>query len=155
MVTLRRVQQLFAAKPDIVWSLMPTVPKLTPHHRHQRLKWGREMAVKGESWWRRVVFSDESRFPLDGPDGLSAHWHDTRRPWRWHHNRQNQGGSVMIWTCFSAHDKSELVFINGNMDSSLNCATLGTTVLPFIEQKHPRGAIFQQDNAPEPHICLH
>ncbi len=106
MVTLRRVQQLFAAKPDIVWSLMPTVPKLTPHHRHQRLKWGREMAVKGESWWRRVVFSDESRFPLDGPDGLSAHWHDTRRPWRWHHNRQNQGGSVMIWTCFSAHDKS-------------------------------------------------
>ncbi len=82
MVTVRRVQQLLAAEHDLTWSRMPASPKLTPRHRQKRLEWVRGMAVKGEKWWRRVVFNDESRFFLDGPDGLSTHWHDRRRLWR-------------------------------------------------------------------------
>ncbi len=53
----------------------------------------------------------------------------------------------MVWACFSWAGKSELVLIEGNVDSSRYCATLGTTLLPFIEHHHPNGAIFQQDNA--------
>ncbi len=34
------------------------------------------------------------------------------------------------------------------MDSSKYCATLSTRLLPFMEDKNPRGTRFQQDNAP-------
>ncbi len=57
-VTVRRVQQLLAAEPDLRWERAPAAPRLETSHKLARLEWGRRMAVKGERWWRRVVFSD-------------------------------------------------------------------------------------------------
>ncbi len=109
-----------------------------------RVRW----LERGRDTGGNVAFSDESRFTLDGPDGLSAYWSDDRRPGRYHSTRRNNGGGVMVWGCFSYNGKSELAFISGNMDSSCYCATLETTYFPFIDAHHPRGAILQQDNAP-------
>lgn len=146
-VTVRRVLQILSADPNLNWEKTQSAPALYKQHREKRLAWSREFVSKGDRFWRTVVFSDERRFTLDGPDGLSAHWQDTRRPGAWRVNRRNNGGGVMVWGAFSAAGKSELVFIKGNIDSSRYCATLSTTLLPFIEMKHPRGARFQQDNA--------
>ena len=147
-VTVRRVQQLLAADPTLSWEKAQSAPALYPVPRSTRMDWVRQYLPKGARFWRSVVFSDESRFSLDGPDGLSAHWQDQRRNAGWRVHRRNNGGSVMVWAAFSRAGKSELVFIDGTMDSSKYCATLSTTLLPFIEQHHPRGARFQQDNAP-------
>ena len=95
-----------------------------------------------------MAFSDKSRFTLDGPDGLPARWTDVQHPGRWYTTRRNQGGCVMVWACFSYRNKSELTFIDGNIDSNRYCTVIETTYLPFIDRKHPRGAILQQDNAP-------
>ncbi len=155
MVTVRRVQQLLAADPDLCWQQMPASPALTADHRRARLQWARQKAVIGGRWWRRVVFSDESRFSLDGPDRLSAHWHNARRLRRWQRARRCGGGSVMVWAWFSWEGKPELVFIEGNMDSSCYCATLGTILLPFIENHHPKRGFIPARQCVLPHFCLH
>ena len=147
MISVRRVQQLLAAEPTLKWEKMPSAPGLTRAHKQTRLCWARSMVRKGDALWRKVVFSDESRFTLDGPDGYSAHWQDTRKCGRWRSSRRFGGGSVMVWGAFSYRGKTELVFVDGNMDSSKYCSILDTNLIPFIGDVHPRGAVFQQDNA--------
>ena len=146
-VTVRRVQQILADDPDLQWEKPRKAPSLSITHRQKRLDWARQMTRKGERFWRKVIFSDESRFTLDGPDGLSSYWRDVRRPGRWHTSRRANGGGVMIWACFSYEGKSQLYFVEGNLDSSKYCTILEQTMLPFLENNHTNGAVFQQDNA--------
>ena len=48
-----------------------------------------------------MVFSDEKRFNLDGPDGFSTYWHDLRKEEVVLSRRQNGGGGIMVWGAFS------------------------------------------------------
>ncbi len=62
-------------------------------------------------------------------------------------NWRNEGGGVMIWACYF-YGKSDLVSIDGSIDSLRYCAVLGTTYLKYIDEYHLNGAILQYDNAP-------
>lgn len=46
--------------------------------------------------WRGVIFLDEKKFNLDGPDGLSYYWRGVRHEKRIRVSRQMGAGSVMI-----------------------------------------------------------
>jgi hypothetical protein len=66
-----------------------------------------------------VVFSDEKKYNLDGPEGFSFYWHDLRNEKLIFSKRTQGGGSVMIWGGFSSKGKTELEFINSNMNSKM------------------------------------
>jgi len=146
-LSVRRVQQLLHAEATLVYRKACVAPYLTQPYKDARLKWADAMLVRGVSFWRKTVFSDEKRWSLDGPDGLSARWDDARKPRRWFGKRHTGGGSIMVWGCFSRRGKGKLIFVRGISDSVKYKDCLGESLLPYIEEKLPNWAIFQQDGA--------
>ena len=81
--------------PDIKFQKMKIMPSMESHHMTARLDWARNH-MSWTSEWHKVVFSDEKKFNLDGPDGYKYYWHDLRREPQWVSKRVAGGGSVMV-----------------------------------------------------------
>ena len=116
-VTVRRVQQLVRNVPQMTYKKMLSGPKLTPTHMEARLKGARDYS-NWRTRWRRVVFIDEKKFNLDGPDGFTYYWHDLRKEPQYFSKCQQSGGGVIIWAAMSYNSVSSLGVINGTLDSS-------------------------------------
>jgi transposase len=122
-------------------------PPLLPRHIKQRLTW----SEKVQTWtheWDHIIFSDEKKWNLDGPDGISYYWHDIRHEQRYLSRRVGKGGSVMVWGAFTSTSKSTLAFISNKMNSIAYQEMLESHLLPFINELNDENISFQQDNAP-------
>ena len=93
---MRRIQQVLRDAPHLKHKKMLTGPCLTPKHKEERVKWAKDYS-HWRTRWRRVIFSDEKKFNLDGPDGFAHYWHDLRKKPLYFSKRQQGGGSVTIW----------------------------------------------------------
>ena len=69
-------------------------PFLTKRHKILRLEWAQKYLKQDFSY---VLFTDETRASLDGPDNWQKSWVllNEQRPVKY--IRQKQGGSIMIW----------------------------------------------------------
>ena len=130
---------------------MKRKPVLTSVHKERRLKWAEERASYIEEW-KRIIWSDEKRFNLDGPDGFAYYWHDLRKDELILSKRHSGGGSVMIWACFSYHGKSTLAFVKQRMNQYSYQNVLENYLLPFKNEFGGDNSIFQQDGA-KPHTA--
>lgn len=141
--TIRRV---LASEENLQYVKRKSSPELKIHHIEARLKFAEEK-VFWKSEWDNIIFSDEKKFNLDGPDGCQYYWHDLRKDSEYFTKRVGGGQSVMIWGGISAKGKTELAFLTGRQDTSKYILTLEKYLLPFGNQIHSGNYIFQQDNA--------
>ena len=66
---------------------------------------------KGET----VVFSNDKKFNLDGPDGSLGYWHDVRKEKQLFSKILFGGRSVMVWGAFSVSRKVDLEVMEGKL----------------------------------------
>nr|XP_042910796.1 uncharacterized protein LOC107441252 [Parasteatoda tepidariorum] len=126
---------------------------LTADHRRLRRQW----ALEHRDWradWHQVVFSDESRFNLwthDGRVRVRRYAGQRCLPECIIERHSGRTPGVMVWGAISYHGRSNLIRIEGNLNSNRYVReVLQPEVVPFL-QGIP-GAIFQQDNA-RPHVA--
>ncbi len=129
-VSVRRVQQLLSTAEYLEYRKMKRNPRMTFRHYEERRKWARDR-VQWAGRWKRVIFSDEKKFNLDGPDGFAYYWHDLRKEERYFSKRQNGGGGIMIWAAMSYRGLSDLYVVDGTLNSERYCNILSHYLLPF------------------------
>lgn len=140
------VSRVLNGSAHIKWTKPKLKPKLTNQHEANRL----EFAQKHMHWakeWHHVIFSDEKKFNLDGPDCNSHYWHDLRNPEAIRSKRKFGGGTVMVWGAFSSYAKLAICWISTKMNSNNYCELLEDILIPHLEEHLDNLPVFQQDNA--------
>ena len=146
-VTSKTVRNYLADEGNLVYSKMQGKPPLKKIHKEKRM----EMAFEKLRWtteWHKVIFSDEKKFNLDGPDGNHYYWHHPDMEKMTYSKRVQGGGSAMIWIAFCYNAKTPVVFISETLKSSGYISMLNAKLVPFGRSILEDDYIFQQDNAP-------
>ena len=141
-----RILQTFAksVKPNIH-------PPLTSRHKTKRVEWARHyMKVD----FQTVLFTDECRATLDGPDGWSRGWlvNGMTRPSRG--RRQQGGGSVMFWAALIGREVVGPFRVPDGLKMNAQSYTkfLQDNFIPWYRKQRPasfkKKIIFMQDNTP-------
>lgn len=132
----------------------PLKPRLLARHKRDRYNFAKVLRRMPESFWKNVIFSDESKFNPHGPDGIKRIW---RRPGSLllgHHVRKVVkfgGGSVMVWGAITYRGVGRLVLIEQKMNSEVYVEVLRSGLRRTIEMynRDLADVIFQQDNDPK------
>lgn len=146
-VSVRTIQSVMHQSEFLDFRKADTQHDMQQRHRDQRVEWAENHVTWDNNKWDNVIFSDENKFNLDGPDNLAFYWHDLRKEERIFSRCQKGGGGTMVWGAYSSNGQTELAFLEGNVKSVKYTTTLEQYLLPFAESMHTDGWIFQQDSA--------
>lgn len=117
-------------------------------HAAARRKSAREKKDWTVEAWKRVVYSDESKFNVHGSDGNTWIWREPGKAFDQRYVRQRDrhgGGSIMVWGCMTRFGFGRLVRIEGKMNAEkfitvLEEGLLGTLNNHFLS---PSDILFQ------------
>jgi len=135
------------ANGNVKYASMKKCPLLKPVHITKRLDFARKFMDFGNKW-ATVLFSDEKKFNLDGPDGFKYYWHDLRKEHEIFSKRVSGGGSVMVWAGIAQSGKTDIIFAKGKMNSQHYQNMIEPQLTMFGERICGPQWLFQQDNAP-------
>jgi len=130
-------------------------PLVTNQHRHARLAWCQARARWNLRTWRRIHWSDESRFLLHHTDGRARVWRERGTAYDQRNIQCDVpfgGGSVMVWGCCSYDCKLDLITVPGTLNGLRyqNLILDGAVVAHFDNHALATRPVFMDDNA-RPH----
>lgn len=138
----RTVRRVLNRCPSVIFKKYKSRPPLNELHKEARFAFA-EKSIRDRIDWSKIVWSDEKKFNLDGPDGIRYYWHDLRNEPKYLSRRAYGGGSLMIWGAFVGDKLLDLVVVEGKMNSAKYIAMLDKHLRPFMK----RGWTFMQDGA--------
>lgn len=147
------VHRILQADSHIVLAAAKAKPALRPHHKLHRLQWATSI-LKDRTDLANVIWTDEKRFNLDGPDFYSQFWYDLRKETPRRVSRRFGGGSVMFWGAFSASGIRCIVKVDGSLNAERYKQLLQQNLVPLLPRRRQQlqKFVFQQDNA-APHTA--
>lgn len=135
-ITIPYARQILSNDEYLHFARMQKKPRMTTVHHSRRLLWADTHVSWTQNDWDKVVWSDEKKFNLDGPDGLAHYWHDKRLPRRIFSRRHTGGGGITLWGAFSAQGVSDLCVINGRLNATSYVNILENYLIPFAYLNH-------------------
>lgn len=129
--------------------------RLLPRHRQIRLQWALDHLHWNIRNWRKIHWSDESRFLLRPVDGRMRVWRERNTAYSENNIFPTQAfgaGGVTMWGCFSLDCKLDMHVLDGNMNGQIyRDSVLRNIVVPHFDN-HPLATnpLYMDDNA-RPH----
>ena len=126
-------------------------PLLLPRHKITHLEWAKAHAQWTDDMWKRVVWSDESKFNIFKSDGRTY----IRRRKSEEFNEdcvvgtvKHGGGSVMVWGCICGDQTGMLLRVDTTMNAHRYLQVLEDGMIPSAWAARGLDFIFMHDNAP-------
>ncbi|GFX40440.1 transposable element Tcb1 transposase [Trichonephila clavipes] len=128
-------------------------PFISLQNQKERLEFAKTHKMKTDNFWKKVIFSDESKFNIFRSDGRRTVWikpNTALDPKNLHPTVKHGGVSVMVWGHMASNGVGNLVFIDGIMNHKLYKDILNNNLKESAKKLGLDGNfIFQQDNYPK------
>ncbi|GJQ79171.1 hypothetical protein Trydic_g5420 [Trypoxylus dichotomus] len=98
--------------------------------------------------WTKVVFMDEKRFSLDGPDEFQHYWHDLKKESKVISRRSQGGVGAMVWGAIFYFGAVEIIFIEGSLNAQKYLEIIENVKGVIQNQMGMEDFVLQQDNTP-------
>lgn len=106
--TIRR----YLKKMGLICRVAPRKPLLTRRHRKLRLAFARKYVGKDESFWRKVLFTDETRLAIRNDSSRVHVRRKSGERLNFSTPTVKHPASVMMWGCFSASGVGRIRFLD-------------------------------------------
>lgn len=128
-------------------------PFISRVNKEKRLRFARNHINKPLEFWKRVVWSDESKFELFNRKRRLRVWRKSDEGLKDKHlqgTMKHGGGNIMVWGCFSWFGVGNLVLISGIMTADGYIDILNENMEEsLLKMGLEDNYIFQQDNDPK------
>ena len=128
-------------------------PYVSKVNRQKRVDFAKQHLKEDNDFWNSIIFSDESKFNILGPDGNKKVWRKANKeldPKNMRGTVKHGGGSVLVWGCMAASGVGKLVMIDGIMNQYSYLKILKDNLQQSAAKLGVgRSFIFQQDNDPK------
>lgn len=128
-------------------------PFVSKRNRSKRLQFVKLYKDKDFSFWKTVLFTDESKFNIFRSDGQTYVWRKPNEELREENLRptvKHGGGSIMVWGSMSAAGPGNLHIINGIMDHKKYLEILKENLMDSVQKLGIAECFsFYQDNDPK------
>ncbi|GFV93718.1 transposable element Tc1 transposase [Trichonephila clavipes] len=109
--------------------------------------------MKTDNFWKKVIFSDESKFNIFGSDGRRTVWRNPNtalNPKNLYPTVKHGGVSVMVWGRMASNGVGNLVFIDNIMNHKLYIDIHKNNLKESAKKLGLNGNfLLQQDNYPK------
>lgn len=127
-------------------------PLLKKRHKQARLAFAKEHCAKPASFWKTILWSDETKIRLFESDGKVYVWRHVGEAFKDCNvvpTVKHGGGGVMVWGCMASSGVGNLHFIDGIMDRFMYKDILEKSMIPSAKKLLGKSYIFQHDNDPK------
>ena len=127
-------------------------PFISTKNQKKRIQWAKEMVKKTMTFWKQVVFTNESKIEISG-DGRVFIWRKSTEEWMptcTLGTVKTGEPSIMVWGCMSNDAVGPLVLTEGSVTTKKYRDILQKHFLPLVLNRRRRrlATILLDDNAP-------
>lgn len=126
-------------------------PAISKKNKSERLKFALEHRNKPLDFWKKILWTDESTFSLDGTYGRKYYFstpEDKKYRSAIRETRSHQGGKLMIWGCIYHGGVGPLVKLPEKVTQHTYLQVLNEVALVAGSRLIEENFILQEDNAP-------
>lgn len=127
-------------------------PALTNAHIKKRKNFAKKLSKWNFFDYKKIIFSDESKFNLHGADSSPRVW--CKKKMRLNianikGTKKFGGGNLMVWGCITSEGVGKILKITNSMNSKEYCDTLKEGLFETLNMynMNPNDVLFMQDNA--------